>query len=124
MKFSKFLEDSSYQDIMSKNARISKKLWFGMPVIVTNAKVGKLMIKQPTIFYVQDFNKDNVTLRMVGDEVYDIDNAGEINVGGMNELEGEEFTISMKDFYDLMTPPSDAGLDVAQAASSINWVTR
>ena len=103
MKFSKFLEDSSYQDIMSKNARISKKLWFGMPVIVTNAKVGKLMIKQPTIFYVQDFNKDNVTLRMVGDEVYDIDNAGEINVGGMNELEGEEFTISMKDFYDLMT---------------------
>lgn len=111
-------EPESMVDITKKQFGIDKKTWIGMPLMVSNTKLGKHMIRQPTMFYVSEFDDDTVTLTNVldptdmGDE--DDDEDDEIDLDRNDLHDTIEITISKSDFYELQKPqgmqPAGAGL--------------
>lgn len=107
----KLFEDEdkdSYVDTIKKQLGVEKKIWTGMPLLVSNAKLGTHKITQPTIFYVWEFDDNSVTLRNIpkptepddGEE----DGDGEINIDDSDVHGTIEVTIDIKDFYDLQKP--------------------
>lgn len=102
--FRQFVENK-FINIAKKQLNIPKRLWFGMPLMISHAKIGNYNVVQPTMFYVKDFNRDSVTISNLQDPLQQ-DSDDEIGIDN-NSIEA---TIDINDFYKLLTPdapPSD-----------------
>lgn len=105
--FRTFMEDDKYVSTIKKQLGVPKKLWLGMPVLVTNTKIGKHKIDTPTMFNVTDFDEKSVTVATVANTgVEDLDD--EIDTDKIGEI---EITISRDDFYKLIEPQVPPGAD-------------
>ncbi len=124
--FRVFCEDSSRPDSfvsqIKKQAHVPKKLWMGMPVVISNTKLGEHLIREPRAFYVTDFDSHTVTIKPVPNAATDDDNDvdGEMDLGE-DDIVGQEYTITRDNFYRLMEPPNFQGADFNGAGSTIQW---
>jgi hypothetical protein len=121
--FRKFVEEKEqpdkYVSVVKKQLKVPKSLWLGMPVLVSNTKIGDKTIIDPTMFYVSDFDRDSVTIVNVPDpgdyegEEGDIDSDpdDEINLDKKGIHGHVEFVLSRDDFYQLQTPQIPPGGD-------------
>lgn len=107
----------AYLSTVKKQFKIPKKLWLGMPILLSNTKIGKHKITSPTMFYVKEFDDSSVTLTNVLDvgqpedpnDESDMDDEIDLDKG---DVHGRiEVTISREDFDNLSMPQTYAGLD-------------
>jgi hypothetical protein len=112
--FSNFkLFESKFPSTIKKQFEVPKSLWYGMPLMVSNAKLGKYDIKQPKMFYVTDYDKKTVTLKPMpkypgidtddDSKHMDDDQDDEINRDKLDDDAGEVI-IARKSFYKLLEP--------------------
>lgn len=104
--FRQFVEEdkSQFVGIVKKQLGVPKTLWIGMPVLVSNCKLGKYEIQQPTNFIVSSFDDIGVTIRRIADPtVFEDDPDDEIDPD--EDEQDLEITISLEDFYKLLEPP-------------------
>lgn len=120
--FRKFFEEegegNKFVSTIKKQLHVPKALWLGMPIVMSNAKIGGHMIHQPTTFFVTDFNDEEVTIRSVGFPGYgedgtddsddDIDGEIDMDRGDLNA--GKEFIITREAFYKLLQPDASSSL--------------
>lgn len=111
-------EKNKYVSTVKKQLYVPKKIWMGMPLLISNTKIGKQMITSPTMFYVTDFDNNSVTLTNVprSEEPFDAeedDPDGEIDLDkGM--IKGRVvLTISKQDFESLQEPQTFQGMDTS-----------
>ncbi len=96
---------------------VPKKTWLGMPLMLSNVKLGPHKIVQPTMFYVTSFDKTSVTLTNVPtegqpDDESDYDDPDDEIDMSKSALTGRiEVTISRDDFNDLQKPQTFQGMD-------------
>jgi hypothetical protein len=96
-------QKDAFVNTIKKQLGVPKKLWLGMPLLVSNCKLGNQMIREPTMFYVKDFDDDSVTIKNLPNATSD-DEDGEIDVS-KGTIHGEiEAIITKKDFYNLQEP--------------------
>jgi hypothetical protein len=100
--FKLFEEKTPYVDIVKKQLGVSKSLWLGMPVLISNVKLGKIKITKPTMFYVKDFNDNTVTMKSSLFPTSAEDSDDEIDVSGDDEQ--RDIIISRNDFYNIQEP--------------------
>ena len=106
--FRQFVEKTDYFSVVKKNLRVPKRLWFGMPVIVSNVKIGHKKITKPTIFYVKDFDRDSVTINSLSDPgVSDKDCDFDDEIDLSKDDDEIEAIITRDDFQKLMEPQID-----------------
>ncbi len=110
----------SFVSQIKKQVHVPKKLWFGMPVVISNTKLGEHLIREPTAFYVVDFDSHTVTIKPVPYAYNDEDMDDEIDLADDHE-EGEEYTITRDNFFRLLEPPNYQGADFNGAGSAIQW---
>ena len=128
--FSLFVEEEedkdhapdAYLSTAKKQMGIPKKLWAGMPILVSNTRIGKRMITDPTMFYVTDFDDTSVTLvnspkpgslddTSDGEPAEDPDDEIDLDKGTVH---GHiEITISRDDFAKLQEPQIPPGMDAS-----------
>ncbi len=110
-----------YVSTLKKQVDIPKKLWMGMPVILSNIKIGKVSIRDPRVFYVTEFDDETVTIKNVknpmSQEEEDMDD--EINLD-KDDWDQKQFTIPRKEFYKLLEPEVQGG-DLATASQAVQW---
>lgn len=115
--FRTFIEEkeakpANFVNTIKKQMGVPKKLWLGMPILLSNVKLGKHTIGSPTMFYVSDFDKSSVTLVNVPDPSYEGDDLdGEIDLDKRTVRGDIEVTIDRDDFYDLQEPQITPGAD-------------
>lgn len=112
--FRQFVEHEFFNTI-KKQLKVPKKLWYGMPFLVYNAKIGNYHIVKPTMFFVTDFNRESVTISSMKDEPFNIDNLEDFDdeIDMSTDNEPIEATISRADFEKLSmpdSPPADGGM--------------
>jgi NACalpha-BTF3-like transcription factor len=107
-----------YVSTVKKQLGIGKKLWMGMPVVLSNVKIGKSMIRDPRVFYVTDFDDATVTIKNVknpmSQEEEDMDD--EINLD-KDDWDQKQFVLPRNDFYKLLEPEAQG--DFATASQSM-----
>lgn len=111
--------DNFISTIKKQLPLIKKMLWFGMPVVVSNVKLGKIMIRDPRVFYVTDFDDGTVTIQSVENPGFegeggDIDD--EIELDREDDPDENTFTIPRDAFYQLLEPPNFQGADFQKAS--------
>jgi hypothetical protein len=100
---------------------IKKKLWLGMPVMLSNIRLGKILIRSPRPFYVTEFDDGTVTIRSVQNPGLDgdgNDSDDEIDLDDKDDPDENEFTIPRKAFYQLLEPPNFQGANYQQASQT------
>lgn len=109
-----------YVSTIKKQAHIPKKLWMGMPVILSNVKIGKSMIREPRVFYVTDFDDGTVTIKNVKNSMSQEEEDGddEINMD-KDDWAQKKFIIPRDDFYKLLEP--EATGDFQTASQSVQF---
>ena len=110
---------------VKKQVEVPKKLWFGMPITLSNVKLGNHMIRQPAAFYVTTFDSHTVTIRPVPYSSLDKDGNGddvddEIDLDQADDL-GKEVTITRSKFMKLLEPPNYTGADFASGSGAVQW---
>jgi hypothetical protein len=110
-------DKSKYVSTVKKQLSVPKQVWMGMPLLISNTKIGKQMITTPTMFYVTDFDDSSVTLTNVPkpgepDDIEDEDDPdNEIDLDKQTIKGRIEFTISKEDFESLQEPQTFQGMD-------------
>ena len=100
-----------------KTFGVAKKLWLGMPLLLSNTKLGDYKVIEPKMFYVKDYDDTSVTLTnvlnpMTEKEPGEDDPDDEIDMEDDTEGQGQvEITISREDFEDLQKPQTFPGMD-------------
>lgn len=126
MRFKTFFEEeeSKFLPTVKKQLGVPKVMWLGMPFLVSNTKLGKHKITEPTTFYVTDFSDDYVTLSNVPkpgygqnangpEDIDDDDPDDEIDMSRGTISGRSEITITRKDFEALQEPqmpPQSSGV--------------
>lgn len=113
-------DKGKFVSTVKKQLKVPKKLWLGMPILLSNVKLGKHKVTTPTMFYVSDFDDDSVTLTNaleVGqpeDSTDEDDPDNEIDLD-KNNIDGRvKITISREDFEGLQQPQTFQGMDPTQ----------
>lgn len=103
-------EKDKYVSTIKKQLKVPKKIWLGMPLLLSNVKLGKQKVTSPTMFYVKDFDDNYVTITNVmdigqeEDPIDDDDPDGEIDIS-KRDIHGKiEVTMSKMDFEKLQEP--------------------
>lgn len=104
--FRQFVEKKDYVSVIKKQLGVPKKLWMGMPIPLSNVKLGKHKIIEPQTFYVKDY--DDISVTLVNVEMPDEDQDDEIDLDKTGSI---EVTISRHDFEKLLEPQIPAGAD-------------
>ena len=110
--FRRFVEEKDqFVSTIKKQLDVPKKVWLGMPISLSNVKLGGHMITDPTIFYVTDFDDVSVTLTNVPkpghehDDDYEEDDPDDEIDLDKDTIRGHiEVTIDRDDFYKLQEP--------------------
>ncbi len=108
-------EPDSYVSTVKKQLHVPKKLWAGMPVLVSNTKLGNHMVTEPTMFYVKDFDDISVTLVNVPKPGSNDDNDDKDDPDDEIDLDKQtirghlEITIDRDEFYKLQEPQVPPG---------------
>jgi hypothetical protein len=116
--FKEFAKKDDYLSTVKSQLKVPKSLWVGMPILLSNTKLGKYRIDRPTMFYVTEFDDQWVTITNVLEvgqpEDGEDDPDNEINVD-KNRIVGRiQTTISREDFDDLQQPQTFQGMDTTQ----------
>lgn len=110
----------SYVSQIKKQTKVPKKIWLGMPVVISNTKLGDSMIREPTAFYVIEFDTHTVILKPVPYAYGDEDQDDEIDLE-KDDGKGKTFTITINNFYKLVAPQNFQGADFNTAGSGIQF---
>lgn len=120
--FRQFVEKEDPEKFVStvkKQLDIPKRIWLGMPLTISNTKIGKQMITSPTMFHVTDFDDVYVTLASIANPGHEHDGEpdyedpdDEIEMDTDNVRGKFEITINKKDFYKLLEPQISQGTDM------------
>lgn len=96
-----------FASTIKKQFKVPKSLWFGMPILISNAKLGKYKIRQPKMFYVTDYDRNTVTLKPMPDYP-GIDNDDDVIDDEIDkdrkDNDAGEVIIAKKEFYKLLEP--------------------
>lgn len=112
--FTQFME-SKYLDNIKNQFGVQKHLWMGMPIVLSNVKLGDDFFREPTTFYVSDFDKSIVTIKTVLNPLYDLEfDKDEEIITDRNTQ--KEFTLSRKKFEELLEPENFTGADFSSAS--------
>jgi len=102
-EFRFFQEDKAkFVNTVKKQLNVPKKLWLGMPVVLSNVKIGDVFIRSPKVFYVTDFDDSVVTIRNVSNPM-NVDTDGEIDLD-KSDFENKSFVLPRQEFYNLLEP--------------------
>ena len=100
-------DKQSHVAIVKQQFKIPKTLWQGMPLLLSNVKLGKRQIREPTVFYVNKYDANTVTLcnmLSTGEPEPFEDEDGEIDLDDTKLTDKIEIIISRDDFYELQKP--------------------
>jgi hypothetical protein len=116
----------SYVSTIKKQLKVPKKLWFGMPITLSNVKLGGHLIRQPAAFYVTDFDSHTVTIKPIPYAALDKDGNGddiddELDLDTADNLGKKSITMTRDTFLKLMEPPNYQGADFAGASGGVQW---
>ena len=116
----------SYVATIKKQVQVPKKLWFGMPITLSNVRLGNHLIRQPTAFYVTDFDSHTVTIKPVPFSALDKDGNGddvddELDLDTADHAADKLITITRDKFLKLLEPPNFQGSDFGSAAGGVQW---
>jgi hypothetical protein len=110
--FREFVDKEKYVATVKKQLGVPKKIWLGMPLLLSNTKLGNRMIGQPTMFYVTNYDKNSVTLSNAtepGSQEREYDADDELDLDKSTVQGKIEITVSMQDFYKLQEPQVPPG---------------
>jgi len=101
---------------VKKQLKVPKTVWLGMPVTISNTKIGGQLVREPAVFYVTDFDDASVTIANVptpGNLDIDDDPDDEIDTDDTFLKGKHDFTLSRDEFYKLLEPQIPPGVDTS-----------
>lgn len=114
-KFFEEDEPDKFVATVKKQLKVPKAIWLGMPVTISNTKIGNQLIREPAVFYVTDFDDASVTIANVPTpgnmDTDDLDD--EIDTDDSFLKGKHSFTISKDEFYKLLEPQMPPGADTS-----------
>lgn len=107
----------NFISVIKKHVGVPKKLWFGMPILVSNTKIGDKFYREPTMFHVTDFDKHSVTIELIPDSGYTGDEEGEIDdeidLDDTDNRSKESIILTRTEFVKLLEPQIPPGADMS-----------